>query len=92
MLRLMLGAGRADAGLDTIDHAVGVVLRLKVGDRVEIGTALGDVHAANSEHDPSVRAAVERLIAAFHITPEPPAFRPLILSVVTAEGTERYNS
>jgi pyrimidine-nucleoside phosphorylase len=43
-----LGAGRRKKG-DPIDPAVGIVLRPKVGDRVEAGQELGSVHARS--HD-----------------------------------------
>lgn len=85
---MLLGAGRATKD-DVIDHSVGVVLRLKVGDRAELGTPLADVHAANMADTDSVRAAIDKLSSAFEFTPEPPAPRPLVLSVVTAEGTTR---
>ena len=39
-----LGAGRARKG-DPIDHAVGIVVRAKVGDRIRVGDPLFTVHA-----------------------------------------------
>lgn len=85
---MMLGAGRATKE-DSINHAVGIVLRLKVGDRVKAGEALAHIHAAAPEDTPAVRSALGRLLGAFTITAEPPALRPLVLSVVSAAGTER---
>lgn len=41
---LVLGAGRAKKE-DSIDHAVGVVLTVKVGDRVRNGDKMGVIHA-----------------------------------------------
>ncbi len=59
-----LGAGRVAKG-DTIDHAVGVVIHCKVGDRVERGDALFTVHANKADqHDTAVR----RLFQAFSLT------------------------
>jgi len=59
-----LGAGRAGKG-DTIDHAVGVVIHCKVGDRVDRGDALFTVHANKADqHD----TAVQRLLQAFNFT------------------------
>jgi pyrimidine-nucleoside phosphorylase len=86
---MVLGAGRAvkDA---PIDHSVGVVLARKLGDRVEAGEALAELHAAR-EGDAEAEAL--RLAAeAFEIGGEPPAARPLILSVVTADGTRRTDA
>ena len=39
-----LGAGRAKKG-DPIDHAVGFVIHKKVGDKVEAGEPLFEIHA-----------------------------------------------
>ena len=41
---VMLGAGRAKKG-DPIDHAVGFLIRKKVGDKVEAGEPLFEIHA-----------------------------------------------
>ena len=55
-----LGAGRARKG-DPIDHAVGIMVHHKVGDRVEAGEALFTVHANDADR---LAHAVERLLAA----------------------------
>ena len=83
---MVLGAGRAvkDA---PIDHSVGIVLAAKSGDRVAAGEALAELHAAG---DGAAEAEALRLAAeAFEIGAEPPVARPLILSVVTADGIRR---
>jgi len=59
-----LGAGRASKG-DTIDHAVGVVIHCKVGDRVERGDALFTVHANKADQRDT---AVRRLFQAVSLT------------------------
>jgi len=41
---VVLGAGRAKKG-DPIDHAVGFLIRKKVGDKVEVGEPLFEIHA-----------------------------------------------
>ena len=43
-----LGAGRLHKG-DPIDPAVGIVVRAKIGDRVEAGEPLGQVHARDED-------------------------------------------
>ncbi len=58
---VQLGGGRMKKE-DAIDPSVGVVLRAKIGDRVESGQPLCDIHA-RSEAD--ARAAAERLLAAY---------------------------
>lgn len=74
-----LGAGRETAE-DHIDHAVGVVLRKKVGDRVEAGETLAVLHAADAGANTD---AVEReLLACFSVSPEKPQLKPFIRGIV----------
>ena len=41
---MMLGAGRAKLS-DKIDHAVGIVLAKKVGDKVNVGDVIATIHS-----------------------------------------------
>jgi pyrimidine-nucleoside phosphorylase len=52
-----LGAGRAKKS-DSIDHAVGFLIHKKVGDKVEIGEPLFEIHANNEEKLAEARANV----------------------------------
>ena len=61
-----LGAGRAHKG-DPIDHAVGLLIFHKVGDRVKKGQPLFAVHANSRE---SLAAARARVLAAHHFSRE----------------------
>ena len=54
-----LGAGRGKKG-DPIDHATGVVVRAKVGDRVAKGDALAEVHCDDRPGDEEAVALVAR--------------------------------
>ena len=56
-----LGAGRSKKG-EPVNPAVGIVLRVKVGDRVKAGDALCEIHAASPE---SLARAKEELTEAF---------------------------
>jgi pyrimidine-nucleoside phosphorylase/thymidine phosphorylase len=70
-----LGAGREQVG-DPVDPAVGLVLRAKLGDRVERGDAVAQIHART---EGAAREAARRLGDAVRIedvAPEPP---PLVL-------------
>jgi len=58
---MLLGGGRAKKG-DVIDHAVGVVLRAKIGDYVEKGQPLMTVHA---DDEGKLAGAQQRLLAAY---------------------------
>ena len=73
-----LGAGRR-AKDDEIDHAVGVVVHAKRGDRVEEGQPLADVHARTE--DEAERASGE-VLAAYTFGDQPPAMRSVLLEVV----------
>jgi pyrimidine-nucleoside phosphorylase len=52
-----LGAGRAKKG-DPIDHAVGFLIYKKVGDKVQAGEPLFEIHASNEEKMMVARDAV----------------------------------
>ncbi len=67
-----LGGGREKKG-DPIDHRVGMILHAKVGDRVEAGDALCEIHARS---EAEARAAADELLAAYafsDVPVQPPA-------------------
>lgn len=74
----MLGAGR-NTKEDTVDPAVGVVLEVKVGARVEEGSVLCRIHYTREE---GLQEAIERIEDAFRISTSEPEPRDLILEVV----------
>jgi pyrimidine-nucleoside phosphorylase len=73
-----LGGGRSKKG-DPIDHAVGVVVHKKVGDRVEAGEALFTIHANGRE---KLEAARQRLQTALQWSDERVDPLPLFYGVV----------
>ena len=73
-----IGAGRAVKGAK-IDHAVGFVLRAKVGDRVERGQPLTEVHARTQE---AADDALSAIVAAYELSQEPVRVPPTVLEVV----------
>jgi pyrimidine-nucleoside phosphorylase len=75
----MLGAGR-NTKEDQIDPAVGVILDVKVGDRVEAGSVLCRLYYTGTERLEEAAAVVE---GAFRIASQPPEERELILEVVS---------
>jgi len=66
-----LGAGRRRKG-DAIDPAVGVVLRSKVGDSVEVGQGMGEVHARTDADAEACLARVHAALAFADQEVEPP--------------------
>jgi pyrimidine-nucleoside phosphorylase/thymidine phosphorylase len=74
----MIGAGRNAMG-DTIDPAVGVILEVKVGHKVEAGGVLCRLYYTSEEH---VEEGAQLIEDAFRISAQPPDERELILEVV----------
>jgi pyrimidine-nucleoside phosphorylase len=73
-----LGAGRAKKG-DAIDHAVGIVVHGKVGDKLNKGQPLFTVHANDKV---KLDAAKARLLGAIEWSEEPVDALPLFYGVV----------
>ncbi len=74
----MIGGGRSDKN-DTIDPAVGVILEVKAGEKVEAGSVLCRLYYTSEEQLEEAAAVVED---AFRISSHPPEERELILEVV----------
>ncbi len=77
-MAVVLGAGRAAKG-DPIDHAVGLVVHCKVGDKIEGNDPLFAIHANQQEKVDEVR---QPLINAFAWSEEPVEPLPLFYGVV----------
>jgi pyrimidine-nucleoside phosphorylase len=73
---MRLGAGRATKE-DVVDHAVGMLVHRKRGDRVEAGEPLATVHA---RHETDLGAVA----ACFEIGDAPAEREPLLLGDVVA--------
>jgi pyrimidine-nucleoside phosphorylase len=67
-----LGAGRRDPH-DTIDPAVGIVLTPKVGDRVDAGERMGDVHARDEGSAEAAARAVDAALVIGDTSVAPPS-------------------
>ncbi len=74
----MIGAGR-DTKEDVIDPAVGVILEVKIGQKVDAGAVLCRLYYTNEEH---VEEAAQLVEDAFRISSTAPEERALILEVV----------
>lgn len=75
----MVGAGR-NTKEDSIDPAVGVILEVKVGHKIEADSILCRIYYTNEEH---VAEAAELVEDAFRISQQPVEERDLILEVVS---------
>lgn len=79
MASAMIGAGR-NTKEDIIDPAVGVILEVKVGHKVDAGAVLCRVYYTGEEN---VEEASSQIEDAFRISAQPPEERELILEVVS---------
>ncbi|MBI5282486.1 MAG: thymidine phosphorylase [Candidatus Solibacter usitatus] len=75
----MIGAGR-DTKEDSIDPAVGVILEVKTGQKIEAGAVLCRLYFTNEDR---LAEAAERVEDAFRISTSAPEPRELILEVVS---------
>ena len=73
-----LGAGRKKKG-EPVDHAVGVVLNKKIGERVRTGETLCTIHAQSQE---ALERAEARLLGAYSWQGEPVDFSPSAYRIV----------
>ncbi len=74
----MIGAGR-DRKEDSIDPAVGIILEVKAGEKVDAGSVLCRLYYTKEDH---VEEAAEMVEDAFRISAQKPEERELILEVV----------
>ncbi len=75
----MIGAGR-NTKEDSIDPAVGVILEVKVGQKIDAGSILCRIYYTSDEH---LEEAAELVEDAFKIAQQPADERDLILEVVS---------
>jgi pyrimidine-nucleoside phosphorylase len=81
-----LGAGRAMID-DMIDPKAGMILKKKVGDRVESGEVLA---VFQTDRENVLTAARDRIRTSFKIQPAPPRQQPLILSYIEKGGVKTW--
>jgi pyrimidine-nucleoside phosphorylase len=88
MLAIALGAGRTRME-DSVDPLAGIVFRKKVGDRVERGEILAEIHT-------NVAAGIDDRMgecrSAIVITPQADPPRPLIRSMVDRHGVHAWTT
>ena len=74
-----LGGGRRKLG-DAIDPDVGITVHVRIGDRVEKGQPLMELHrAGNSSHDHATNDYVSLLERSVAVSEEPVDTRPLVI-------------
>lgn len=75
---VMIGGGR-NATTDTIDHAVGIILEVKVGQKVDAGSVLCRLYHTSENN---LEEAAEIVEDSFRISANPPEQREILLEVV----------
>ena len=78
LVSMHLGGGRATKE-DSIDLSVGVVLRKKLGDRVEAGESLGTIHASDRE---KAEQAAALLRSCYELQEKPVTRPPFIKAII----------
>ena len=73
-----LGAGRATKD-DIIDPAVGLIMRVRLGDKIEEGDSVCTLYVNDDSNLPEI---MEQLYDAVRITEEPADTRPMVLAVI----------
>jgi thymidine phosphorylase len=74
-----LGGGRRRVE-DTIDHSVGIVFEVSLGDKIEPGQTLAVVHATNSS---SAEAAAQAITKNIQLGPNSPKSSPIVLQTIS---------
>lgn len=78
---VLLGGGR-EKKEDSVDHAVGIVVHKKIGDKVSAGEALCTVHYNSAER---LERARPLIMSSYKIAAEPPERLPLLVRRVIGE-------
>ncbi len=85
---MRLGAGRATKEA-SIDLAVGIRMRKRIGDKVEAGEPLAELHVGGATGDEALETIAREASGAYALQDAPPAKPPLVYAVVTQDGVER---
>lgn len=83
---LILGAGR-ETKESTIDPAVGIVIKEKVGTFVKKGDVIAYIHTNDLE---KAKEAEKKLLEAYHIEENKGEDRPLVFGIVSKDGIKRF--
>ncbi len=87
LTNIILGAGRQKLD-DVIDMKAGIILKKKVGDKIEIGDLLAVFY---TDRENVIGSARERISNAFKITHNKPESKPLILTIVDDKGIRGWD-
>jgi len=83
---MLLGAGREKRESE-IDLSVGIVLKKKVGSKVDISEDLAEVYYNNSE---KLKEAKKKLLSSFTISNKKPVKLTLILATISRQGIKEF--
>ena len=83
---MFLGAGRENKE-SKIDLSVGIVLKKKMGDKVNINENLAEIYYNDAE---KLEDAKKKLLSSFTIGDKKPRKLPLILATISKEGIKEW--
>ncbi len=83
---MILGAGREKKESE-IDLSVGIVLKKKVGSKIDISEDLAEVYYNNLE---KLKEAKKKLLSSFTIGNKKPEKLPLILATISRQGIKEF--
>ncbi|MCK4308669.1 MAG: pyrimidine-nucleoside phosphorylase [Candidatus Atribacteria bacterium] len=83
---MILGAGREKKESE-IDLSVGIVLKKKVGSKIDVSEDLAEVYYNNLE---KLKEAKKKLLSSFTIGNKKPEKLPLILATISRQGIEEF--
>jgi len=83
---MLLGAGR-EKKESKIDLSVGIILKKKVGSKVNINEDLAEVYYNDSE---KLKEAKNKLFSSFVIGDKKPKKLPLILATISKKGVKEW--
>lgn len=75
---LVLGAGR-ERKEDAVDHAAGIIIEKRRGDKVKVGDVIAYLHTNRKE---AIAEAAELILSATEIGAEPPESKPVIQGLI----------
>ena len=84
---MLLGAGR-NTKEDVIDPSVGIVVKKRIGEKVEAGNILAEFYVNDDKH---LEEAMDLFKKAIKIGAQKADTKPLIYGVVTEDGIERWS-
>ena len=83
---MVLGAGR-EKKESSIDYSAGIVLKKQLGDYVNTGEVLAELHSSTPE---KIQEGEKKLLEAVSVSADKPEISPAIIARITKNSTEYF--